>query len=90
MERPRISDGRDGTQNITQDIIKEDDCQTVVLPLMPKKRRTSRFKRLFFLFLIVFFVFCVWLTVQKLFSDGQLAAEAFTEFFVKQGVGMSK
>lgn len=83
MEDPKITDGR-------QNIIKEENAQTVILPMAHRRRRVNVLKLLFFLFLLGFFVFCVWLTGQRLFSEGQLAAEVFTEFLIEQGLGMPK
>lgn len=83
MESPRLSDGR-------QNIIKEEKTQTVILPVAHERRRVSVPKLLFFLFLLGFFAFCVWLTVQRLFPDGQVPTGAFTEFFIEQGIHTPK
>lgn len=83
MENPRLSDGR-------QNIIKEEKMQTVILPVAHGRQRVSVPKLLFFLFLLGFFAFCVWLTAQRLFPEGQVPAGTFTEFLIEQGVGMPK
>lgn len=83
MENPRLSDGR-------QNIIKEEKQQTRIFPVTHRRRRVNVPKLLFFLFLLGFFAFCVWLTVQRLFPEGQVPTGAFTEFFIEQGLGMPK
>ena len=86
MERPEISAGERQGENT----IKEECQTTLILPLKPGRYRVNGIKAVFFLFLLVFFVFCVWLTACTLFGEGQQTASAFADFFIKQGIGVPK
>ena len=86
MEQPRLSAGRDA-----RDIIKEEKEKTLVLPIAHHRgRRPSVFKMAFYLFLLIFFAFCVWLVVDRLFGEGDVAVSTLFDTLVRQGICVPK
>ncbi len=81
MERPRLLGGGEGN------IIKEEKAKTVVIPLR-KKRRERGIRQLFFAFLLGFFVVCFWVCVNRFLGDEGIGIEVFSEWFLKQGIGL--
>ena len=83
MGQPRLVGERKG-------VINKEKNNTVILPLRRASWRIRPLRALFYLFLLIFFLVCLWVTARHIFAGGSEMAETVANFLICQGVSMPK